>query len=98
MIPVCVVTVPFVNIKLKLAINMIGLSTLCFVASGFVLVTAQYQVPLGGGHESPFSHSFDELVSHNLDYWHVPGVSFAVVDGNETYSKVCVLFSVRNPT
>ena len=77
---------------------MSRLNALCFVALQCVLLSAQSQIPLGGQHESPFSHSFDELVSHNLDYWHVPGISIAVVDGNETYSKVCSTLSMHKST
>lgn len=38
--------------------------------------------------KSPLTDEFDALVYSNLDYWHVPGISVAVVDGNETFSKV----------
>ena len=52
------------------------------------------QIPLGGGQKSPFTSCFDELVSRNLGHWHVPGISITVVDGDETFSKVCpVLWS-----
>ena len=80
-----------------MSLIMFALNALRFLALQSVLVSAQYQVPLGGEHGSPFSYSFDELVSHNLDYWHVPGISIAVVDGNETYSKVCTIFSNHEP-
>ena len=77
--------------------NMLTLNALRLVALQIVLVSSQNQIPLGGGHESPFSHSFDELVSHNLDHWRVPGISVAVVDGNETYGKVCFSFFNQEP-
>ena len=76
---------------------MFTLNALCFLALQAVLVSAQPQIPLSGQHESPFSHFFDELVSYNLDYWHVPGISIAVVDGNETHSKVSFAFSTHEP-
>ena len=47
------------------------------------------EVPLGEGLASPISPSFDDFVLDNLDYWHVPGLSIAVVDGDEIFSKVC---------
>ena len=31
---------------------------------------------------------YDKLIKENLDRWHVPGVSIAVVDGDATYFKV----------
>ena len=46
------------------------------------------QIPLHREKESPFTDSFDNLVSRKLDFWHVPGLSIAVVDGEETFSKV----------
>lgn len=49
------------------------------------------QIPLQEGEVSPFSPAFNELVSQNLDYWHVPGISIAVVNGDETFSKVCFI-------
>ncbi|KAI4180465.1 MAG: hypothetical protein L6R41_007226 [Letrouitia leprolyta] len=45
------------------------------------------QVPLRETNPSPFTFEFDERVLHLLRYWHVPGLSIAVVDGNETFSK-----------
>jgi hypothetical protein len=38
--------------------------------------------------ESPFDPEFDALVTKLLDEWKVPGLSIAVVHGDETYSKV----------
>lgn len=35
----------------------------------------------------PFNPDFDELVNHNLNHWHVTGLSIAIVDGNDTFSK-----------
>lgn len=37
---------------------------------------------------SPFTPSFDDEVAQLLDKWHVPGLSIAVIDGNDTFSKV----------
>ena len=37
--------------------------------------------------KSPWTDEFNKFVHQTLDYWHVPGLSIAVVDGNETYSK-----------
>lgn len=53
------------------------------------LVLAVSQVPLSGGRSSPFTPSFDKLVAKSLDRWHTPGFAVAVVDGDETFSKVC---------
>jgi len=40
------------------------------------------------GQPSPLTDDFNDFVSQNLDHWHVPGFSIAVVNGNETFSKV----------
>ena len=37
---------------------------------------------------SPFTASFDKLVSQNLDRWHTPGLAVAVINGQDTFSKV----------
>ncbi|KAK5132232.1 hypothetical protein LTR08_009292 [Meristemomyces frigidus] len=36
---------------------------------------------------SPFSPAFDSLVGKSLERWHIPGVSFSVVLGENTWSK-----------
>ncbi|KAL8931478.1 MAG: hypothetical protein Q9216_007189 [Gyalolechia sp. 2 TL-2023] len=45
------------------------------------------QIPLQETDQSPFTSIFDERVDHLLGHWHVPGLSIAVVDGNDTYTK-----------
>ena len=45
------------------------------------------QVPLTD-QTSPFTSSFDKLVSQNLDRWHTPGLAIAVIRGEDTFSKV----------
>lgn len=47
------------------------------------------QILLREQDRSPFSQDFDEDVDRLLNDWHVPGLSIAVVDGNETFTKVC---------
>ena len=43
--------------------------------------------------KSPFSKEFDGLAADLLERWHVPGLAIAVVDGEDTFSKVsCVEF------
>ncbi|KAI4207063.1 MAG: hypothetical protein LQ346_000781 [Caloplaca aetnensis] len=45
------------------------------------------QKPLGERGNSPFSADFEEHVAELSHRWHVPGLSIAVVDGNNTFSK-----------
>ena len=50
--------------------------------------SAAVQKPFFFGERTLFNHDFDQLVHRLLDQWHTPGLAVAVVDGNETYSKV----------
>ena len=50
--------------------------------------SAAKQVPLGEESPSPLNPGFDDLVSHTLDKWRIPGLAIAIIDGDETYSKV----------
>ncbi|OJJ44925.1 hypothetical protein ASPZODRAFT_134350 [Penicilliopsis zonata CBS 506.65] len=36
---------------------------------------------------NPLDEEFDQLVQEQLDLWHVPGLSIAVVDGDQTWAK-----------
>ena len=38
---------------------------------------------------NPFDTEFDELVIDDLANWHVPGLSIAVVSGDQVFAKVC---------
>ncbi|MCJ1453615.1 hypothetical protein MMC28_003962 [Mycoblastus sanguinarius] len=61
----------------------LSFSSLLLSSSSFA-----HQIPLKeelGG--SPFSSGFDSLVTQQLEKWKAPGLSVAVIDGNETYSK-----------
>ena len=48
------------------------------------------QLPLrpGSGAQPYLDGSFDELVEETLEYWKVPSISIAVIDGDDVYSKV----------
>ena len=46
------------------------------------------QIPLSTLDISPFNADFDKLVAETLAHWHTPGISIAVVDGEQTFSKV----------
>lgn len=45
--------------------------------------------------QSPFDAAFDSLVENAREEWKIPGISVAVVDNEETFSKV---IQVRVPT
>ena len=45
---------------------------------------------------SPFHKEFEKLVKENLDFWHVPGISIAVVDGEESWAEVWPSHDVLN--
>lgn len=38
--------------------------------------------------DGPLDEDFEKLVKETLELWHVPGVSVAVVDGDNTWTKV----------
>lgn len=40
------------------------------------------------GKDNPLDQTFKDLVGNSLEKWHVPGVSVAVVDGDETWADV----------
>ena len=46
------------------------------------------QEPFSDSSSNPWSPQFDTLVQQTLDHFHVPGLSIAVVDGNDTFAKV----------
>jgi CubicO group peptidase (beta-lactamase class C family) len=37
---------------------------------------------------TPFDETFDAFVEKLLQEWHVPGMSVAVIDGDQTFAKV----------
>jgi hypothetical protein len=46
---------------------------------------------------NPLDETFDELVKTLLEEWHVPGMSVAVIDGDQTFAKVgccCEVFTL----
>lgn len=51
------------------------------------------QKPLADHAKGPLTPQFDALVQETMDHLHVPGLSVAVVVGNETYAKVYIVFS-----
>lgn len=52
------------------------------------IALAAQQVPLIDLISSPFTASFDKLVTQNLDRWHTPDLAIAVVHGEDIFSKV----------
>ena len=57
---------------------------------GYSALSEAFQIPLSKPGTSPFTPDFDQLVAETLDHWHTPGISVAVVDGDQTFSKVYV--------
>ena len=45
-------------------------------------------VKVGGDKSSPFTAEFEELVNATLEVWKVPGLSIAVIDGDDVWSEV----------
>lgn len=61
---------------------------LCFCILLLCSGSATTQMPIGEQNPSPLTDDFNDFVLQILDHWHVPGFSIAVVNGNETFSKV----------
>lgn len=65
---------------------------LCTVALPLVPISyclpSQDQIPLHEPDHYPFASELDKSVVRLMNDWHVPGLSIAIVNGNETYSKV----------
>ena len=55
---------------------------------GYSTLSETLQIPLSTPGTSPFTTDFDKLVAETLAHWNTPGVSIAVVDGDQTFSKV----------
>lgn len=55
------------------------------------------QEPLRGTEKKngPFDEKFERLANETLERWKCPGLSIAVVDGNDTWAAVCAGF-LRN--
>lgn len=51
-------------------------------------LSAAEQIPLSARRSAPFTPSFNQFVAENLERWHTPGLAVAIIDGEETYSKV----------
>ena len=51
-------------------------------------ISSALQIPLVQHDASPLDEKFNDLVRRTMDSWHVPGLSIAVVDGDDTYSQV----------
>ena len=58
------------------------------LGSLLAIVLGAQQEPLVDPTSSPFTASFDDLVTQNLDRWHTPGLAIAVIHGEHTFSKV----------
>lgn len=44
--------------------------------------------------EGPLDKEFEKLAKETLEFWHVPGVSVAVVDGEHIYAQVSSFYSI----
>lgn len=87
--------------------TMIQVNTLAILGLLCQVVTvASYdqasQRPLNGAtpqltvtSETPFDDGFAGFVDEALEYWHVPGIAIGVIDGNQTFTKVCNMLYLR---
>jgi hypothetical protein len=54
----------------------------------FVLVAATSKQKILGSKNGPFNADFEKLVNETLELWYVPGISIAVIDGEDTWAQV----------
>ena len=66
--------------------NMLS-NTLFLICLRAIELAAQ-QIPVKDQSASPFTAHFDKLVAQSLHRWHTPGLAIAVIDGQDTFSKV----------
>ena len=59
------------------------------------IVLGAQQIPVNGQIVSPFTAHFGKLVAQSLHRWHTPGLAIAVIDGQDTFSKVRCHFLYR---
>lgn len=59
------------------------------------LTLCAQQIPVKEHNASPCTAHFDKLVAQLLHRWHTPGLAIAVVDGQDTFSKVRCRFLYR---
>ena len=84
---------PQSHTKMLLPFHFLPLSPVFFLSihPSKALHTQPQQLPLAdpdSDSSSPFTASFDKMVSSNLERWHTPGLAIGVVDGGEIFSKV----------
>ena len=71
------------------------LSFILFLISSPAIVLGAQQIPIKEQIASPFTAHFDKLVAQSLHRWHTPGLAIAVIDGQDTFSKVRCCFPYR---
>jgi len=59
-----------------------------FLSSGLADQTVLTKTP------SPLDEHFAQLVNQTLKEFHVPGVAVGVIDGDEVFTKVCIIFFI----
>ncbi|KAG9236943.1 putative penicillin-binding protein [Amylocarpus encephaloides] len=57
------------------------------ISALLLTLTAASQHILEDDNTNPFTPGFAKLANETLDFWHVPGVSVAVVDGEDTWTS-----------
>ena len=73
-----------------------------FIRTVFILPLSVFCFPSqkllqGDLDKSPYDSKFDHLVHETLYRLHVPGLSIAVIDGNQTFTKVLPVFPYAPP-
>ena len=80
--------VPTIRTNLKFFLLPLPLLVACTI----LVQPNEFQKSLTESPSSPFTPAFNALVKDTLDYWHIPGLSIAIIDGNDTFTKVTLHF------
>ncbi|MCJ1359335.1 MAG: hypothetical protein MMC33_009336 [Icmadophila ericetorum] len=75
---------------------MLSKAFLVFTLAGSLVQGYDRQKPLADQPKSPFTPAFNTFVVDSLNYLHVPGISIAVISGNETFTKGYGIASLPN--
>ena len=71
------------------------LSYILFLIFSPAIVSGAQQIPVKEQIASPFTAHIDRLVARSLHRWRTPGLAIAVIDGQDTFSKVRCRFPYR---
>ncbi|RDW94512.1 hypothetical protein BP5796_00275 [Coleophoma crateriformis] len=64
-----------------------SLHSWAYLPLAVAVIAAGQQSPLTGDKAGPFTHAFERLANETLELWQVPGISVAVIDGDDVWAE-----------